>query len=103
MRFKGATLLLILTTTLLLAGCISSRPVDVELAEQGLENAEATNEGTAEMAGLLDEAKAENPDAEWAEKWDEGVKTSHALQAAANVKIAQKILDRAKKYNPEEE
>jgi hypothetical protein len=98
---KGAILCMMLAVACLVTGCVSSRPIDVELAEQNQENIDSTNVGTAELVDLLDEAKAETPDAAWTVKWDEGAKTSHALQAAANVKVAAKVLERAKKNNPE--
>lgn len=99
---KGAILCMLLAVACLVTGCVSSRPIDVELAEQNQVNITTTNTGTAELVELLDEAKAETPEAEWTQKWDEGAKTSHALQAAANVKVAAKVLDRAKKNNPED-
>ena len=98
---KGAILCMMLAVACLVTGCVSSRPIDVELAEQNQINIDTTNEGTAELIELLDEAKAATPNEPWVEKWDEGAKVSHALQAAANVKTAAKVLERAKKNNPE--
>lgn len=102
MKLSGAILFLLLAMASLVTGCASSRPIDVELAEQNNVNIETTNAGTVELIDLLDEAKAETPDATWVQKWDEGAKLSHGLQADANVKIAAKVLERAKKRNPED-
>ena len=102
MKFRGAILLVLLAAVSLITGCTSSRPIDVELAEQNNVNIETTNAGTIELIELLDEAKAETPEAAWVVKWDDGARASHTLQASANVKIAAKVLERAKKRNPED-
>jgi hypothetical protein len=92
------SLLLVLPALLLVAAC-SSTPIDVQLAEQNLENIETTNEGTVELMDLLDAAKAENPDAEWTSLWSGPMRDSHELQMAANKQLAETILKRSREAN----
>lgn len=92
-------LLFFLTVVAGCTGCASSQPIDVELAEQGRENALATNAAMTELVDLLDQAKGETPDADWTEDWSEGRRESYLLQARANEAIAEKILERAKDAN----
>lgn len=88
-----------LVSGLFFAGCASSQPIDVDLAEQNEVNIMTTNTGTVELLDMLDTAKEASPEADWTKEWSLGRRISHELQMEANTEVASKVTERAKKYN----